>query len=218
MTTNTTRMAAIAATLRGTSFFRMPASDKVHNTFEGGLLDHCTHMWLKLEDLTNKLGLTWKDPGSPFIIAMLHDAWKIDAYFYNHDYKCWESLRGFPVDEGEASLRVIDSLGIDLTAEERECIRWVGGFPAQHDEALLEQYANAMESNPNILWTRVADVSAFIEDCNNNDTRSRCCLCGDPIAAYGNNPWPLADEGECCDRCNFTKVLPARMGGAHNEK
>ena len=29
--------------------------------------------------------------------------------------------------------------------------------------------------------------------------------------AYGNNPHPLADEGQCCDECNMFKVIPARM-------
>jgi len=43
-----------------------------------------------------------------------------------------------------------------------------------------------------------------------------CCLCkkisygwGDK-AQWGNNPQPLA-KGECCDECNRTKVIPARI-------
>ena len=30
----------------------------------------------------------------------------------------------------------------------------------------------------------------------------KCCLCGDEIEGYGNNPEPLTDEGRCCDECN----------------
>ena len=52
----------------------------------------------------------------------------------------------------------------------------------------------------------------------------KCCLCGEDIEvkftpegkAYwsdGNNPEPLGKkEGDrCCDTCNDTKVIPARM-------
>jgi hypothetical protein len=39
-----------------------------------------------------------------------------------------------------------------------------------------------------------------------------CVLCGEHFGEYGNNPDPLADveSGQCCDRCNMTKVIPAR--------
>lgn len=39
---------------------------------------------------------------------------------------------------------------------------------------------------------------------------SVCCLCGAPIIGYGNNPYPLADEGTCCDECN-NDVINARL-------
>jgi hypothetical protein len=45
-----------------------------------------------------------------------------------------------------------------------------------------------------------------------------CVLCGESLEANargewlgGNNPAPLADEGSCCDRCELTRVLPARL-------
>jgi hypothetical protein len=28
---------------------------------------------------------------------------------------------------------------------------------------------------------------------------------------WGNRPWPLADSGKCCNRCDDLKVLPARL-------
>lgn len=37
-----------------------------------------------------------------------------------------------------------------------------------------------------------------------------CCLCGKRIEFYGNNPWPLADEGVCCEECNV-KVIDERL-------
>jgi hypothetical protein len=41
--------------------------------------------------------------------------------------------------------------------------------------------------------------------------QKRCVLCGEGYCGYGNNALPLM-EGRCCDKCNFEKVLPARMG------
>lgn len=40
-----------------------------------------------------------------------------------------------------------------------------------------------------------------------------CCICGEPIEGYGNNPEPFMDanEGQCCDGCNLKFVIPARL-------
>ena len=41
-----------------------------------------------------------------------------------------------------------------------------------------------------------------------------CCICGKKFIGWGNNPWPVVkDEGAtCCDECNGTYVLSARLG------
>ncbi len=40
----------------------------------------------------------------------------------------------------------------------------------------------------------------------------KCCICGQEILdAFGNDPWPVKDEGKCCDNCNLTVVLKARL-------
>ena len=39
-----------------------------------------------------------------------------------------------------------------------------------------------------------------------------CCLCNKKFTGYGNNPLPLYNkEGRCCNFCNITKVIPARL-------
>ena len=40
-----------------------------------------------------------------------------------------------------------------------------------------------------------------------------CCLCGEPYTNFGNNPWPLieGEDARCCDDCNATEVIPARL-------
>ena len=41
--------------------------------------------------------------------------------------------------------------------------------------------------------------------------KKTCCLCGVEFEGYGNNPAPVKESGECCDRCNAEKVIPARL-------
>ena len=41
---------------------------------------------------------------------------------------------------------------------------------------------------------------------------TKCVLCKKEIKGYGNNPEPLAgNKTSCCDECNITKVIPARI-------
>lgn len=42
----------------------------------------------------------------------------------------------------------------------------------------------------------------------------KCVICKKPFEGKGNNPYPVKDEGRCCDECNLTKVVPSRMGSA----
>lgn len=40
----------------------------------------------------------------------------------------------------------------------------------------------------------------------------KCCICDELILnEYGNNPWPVKDTGKCCNICNETEVIPARI-------
>ena len=40
-----------------------------------------------------------------------------------------------------------------------------------------------------------------------------CCFCGQEFYGFGNNPWPANSDvnARCCDHCNMTVVLPARI-------
>ena len=38
----------------------------------------------------------------------------------------------------------------------------------------------------------------------------KCCLCGKEAGKYGHNAEPVM-KGRCCDKCNTTKVVPARF-------
>lgn len=225
----TARMSVVAKRLGKTSFYEMPASSHFHSCYRGGLLQHSLNVWNNLEILTTQLGLTWGDPSSPFIIAMLHDACKIDAYSYNPDYGVWEAKNGHRSGHGELSLEVCEELGIPLTDEEKACIRWhMGSFD---DVDNWNKYTDAIHNYPNVLYTHVADMMAtHINEVDEDDTEisnsthkravKKCCLCGKLIfdEKHYNNPAPLSNTGVCCDECNFTKVIPARMEDAYYEE
>ena len=49
-----------------------------------------------------------------------------------------------------------------------------------------------------------------------------CCLCGKKVQGYGNNPYPLGPKddknAECCNACDLTLVVPARLKQLKEDK
>ena len=43
------------------------------------------------------------------------------------------------------------------------------------------------------------------------DNYKVCCICGKVFEGYGNDPWPVQEEGKCCDDCNMEVVVPIRI-------
>jgi hypothetical protein len=39
-----------------------------------------------------------------------------------------------------------------------------------------------------------------------------CCICKGIFFGYGNNPEPVESKGRCCDDCNNSHVIAARIG------
>lgn len=33
-----------------------------------------------------------------------------------------------------------------------------------------------------------------------------CCICGKKFRGWGNNPWPIKQDGVCCDNCNWAVI------------
>lgn len=52
-------------------------------------------------------------------------------------------------------------------------------------------------------------VKPEVEESVNNT--QICSICGKEYEGYGNNAEPIND-GRCCDECNLSKVIPARLG------
>lgn len=45
-----------------------------------------------------------------------------------------------------------------------------------------------------------------------------CCICGAKIDGWGNNSYPVKEEGECCDNCNNLFVIPARIYNMYHKE
>lgn len=56
-------------------------------------------------------------------------------------------------------------------------------------------------------------IHDYVEEYCEEDT---CVICGGQLDrinenVFGNNPSPVVDTGQCCDECNFSVVVPARL-------
>ena len=47
-----------------------------------------------------------------------------------------------------------------------------------------------------------------------------CCICGKEFEGFGNNPYPVNkdENARCCDVCNDTVVIPARIEALNEDK
>lgn len=136
-------------------YFTAPASRKYHLAYDGGLAEHSINMCIQLVKLTEKNGLEWKDRRSPYLIGLLHDLCKCDAYRKSKEGYSFNSntlLRG----HGEKSV-IIASRLFSLTEEEECCIRYHMGAYHKKD---WEGFDAAIRKYPNVLWTHLADMLA----------------------------------------------------------
>ena len=48
----------------------------------------------------------------------------------------------------------------------------------------------------------------------------KCSICGEIFEGFGNNPYPVTkgENDRCCDVCNNTKVIPARIHALMNKE
>lgn len=152
-------------------FFSAPASTRFHGAYNGGLYDHSKNVYIRLQEMTDKLGLAWMRPESPFVVGMFHDLCKIDQYreVVDEEGKTmfgefeprgrevhYERVETLLKGHGEKSVLLLSHL-MQLTEEEMFCIRFHMGFSEKDD---LNAYGNAVERFPNVLFTHTADMMA----------------------------------------------------------
>ena len=141
-------------------FFAAPASTKYHGNHEGGLLEHSYMVAKALVYMSEREGLVWSNPRSPWVVGMFHDLCKIDQYrpFMDGESVGWEYnpdtlLKG----HGEKSVMLLAQF-YALTEEEIACIRYhMGAFTPKEE---WNDYTGAIHAYPNVLWTHHADMMA----------------------------------------------------------
>lgn len=158
--------------LKQQGFFNAPTSATHHGSHKGGLFEHGLNVTKALVTITEKNGLVWTRPESPYIVGMFHDICKQDQYrhpfgenFYSAgteyrtiDESRWEYnpdilLKG----HGDRSVMLL-SQHLPLTMEEILCIRYhMGAFV---DKSEWNDYTRAVHLYPNVLWTHTADMIA----------------------------------------------------------
>lgn len=140
-------------------YFDAPASTKYHGNYEGGLFDHSLAVTEALLDMTNKLGLKWGRPESPYIVGMYHDLCKCDAYEYDLETDSYKYNSDTILDGHGSKSAIIALKHMPLTDEEIACIRWhMGAY--ETDTKLWGYYGRAIEEYPNVLYTHTADMIA----------------------------------------------------------
>lgn len=153
-------------------FFTAPASTKYHGAYKGGLFDHSFAVTETLVEMTEKLGIEWEYPRSPYIVGMFHDLCKIDQYEKVVDV---EGVSCFGMDEvkgeeyhfeyssdslfpghGDKSVMKL-AAWMQLTEEEILCIRYHMGA---YEKDTWDYYDRAIRKYETVLWTHHADMYA----------------------------------------------------------
>jgi len=151
--------APVSSDLNDMGFFTAPASTKYHGAYEGGLFDHSIEVANQLVGLTNRLGLTWERPDSPYIVGMFHDLCKCDNYVWDIEKGQYTYNPDIIIPgHGEKSVILLQRFTV-LTDDEIACIRWhMGAY--EKDPKMWEYYGRAIEQYPNVLYTHTADMIA----------------------------------------------------------
>lgn len=79
----------------------------------------------------------------------------------------------------------------------------------------LLNYMRNKKAKDNVSYkdtiNEIESAVAHLKEVVDNVLEHTCCICGCDIEGFGNNPFPISDEGRCCDDCN-NKVIMARLG------
>lgn len=137
-------------------YLSAPASKGHHLASEGGLVTHSVNVTKRLLDLTEKLGVRWPRPESPYIVGMYHDLVKCVCYAKDGDgYKYVQPP--YP-GHGACSVAIATELGIKLVAAEIIAITYHMGmfgvgreYTDKEFNAALDRYA------PLVISTHTAD-------------------------------------------------------------
>ena len=150
--------AEFMAWLISSGFFTAPASTKYHGNYAGGLFDHSICVTRNLVKFTLYENIVWERYESPYIIGLFHDLCKVDQYIANKDgtfsYNTEADRR-----HAEKSIEILEQF-IELTEEERLCIRYHMGAYRTEDWQGNNEMNNAQEKYETVMFTHWADMLA----------------------------------------------------------
>lgn len=150
----------ITGKLTDIGFFDAPASSKYHLAYPGGLADHSINVCEELVRLTKDNGIVWEHIRSPYVVGLLHDICKHDAYVEKRDTEAitYEYNKNcLLTGHGDKSMILAIQIIPDLTTEELLCIRYHMGAYYKAD---WDGYDAAIRKYPAVLWTHHADMIA----------------------------------------------------------
>lgn len=137
---------------------------------------------------------------------------------------CGYDIISADFSDSEQSDRFVISLNhnvSDIAAAAEElavCLSEIGIFTldwvSNGDNVISYSLDNSIEDPFNIDFD---SVNAYGESLTEAKEQF-CCICGEPIVGYGNNPEPYRHEGRCCDGCNMHFVIPARLEQVYSEE
>lgn len=157
--------------LTSQGFFEKPAAIKHHGNHTGGLFEHSMMVAQVLVEMTQKFGIPWTRPESPYIVGMLHDVCKLDDYIDENTSDVVVMGSGSPIStcpkwvynpapmfkgHGDKSVMMLSQV-MTLTEEEMLCIRFHMGAYVTDD---WDAFDRAIRKYQSVLFTHTADMYA----------------------------------------------------------
>ena len=137
-----------------------------------------------LEECAEIMGITLKS------VKHLNNKIKSDLYTLHYCFKVND--KGF----FERRIHVVTDKGFNFALSEA----------IQRASELLKRSVDEPELSLYFMKDMDGDNVDF--NCNR---KYICSICGKEHIGYGHNPNPITIDGECCDKCNATIVIPARI-------
>lgn len=157
-------------------FFMKPAAIKHHGNHTHGLYEHSMMVTQVLVEMTQKFGIPWTRPESPYIVGAFHDVCKLDDYIDKNASGIVVMGSGSPISNnpvwtynpeplfkghGDKSVMMLSQV-MTLTEEEMLCIRFhMGAYVTDEWDA----YDRAIRKYQSVLFTHTADMySSKVKD------------------------------------------------------
>lgn len=83
------------------------------------------------------------------------------------------------------------------------------GYIKEREEFVVD-FPDGTQGIYEYQWQANKAINTFNIEKRIKDLLKECNICKKKFTGFGNNSEPIK-KGLCCDKCNFTKVLPVRL-------